>query len=60
MLSVLLDAQILENLRPETAAELFPAAVLGQRRGPLPSTNQQVPTFARLEGAAMAGEETAA
>lgn len=56
---VLLEAQILENLRPESFAKLLAAAMLWQDRGPVPATDQQVAAFAWLEGAAVAGEETA-
>ena len=57
---VLLEAQILENLRPESFAKLLAAAVLRQDRGPVRATDQQVAAFAWLEGAAVAGEETRA
>ena len=47
------------RISTKSFAKLFAAAVLWQDRGPVPATDQQVAAFAWLEGAAVAGKETA-
>src|SRR2546426_9778590 len=56
-MSSLPQSEILENFQPQSLAELLPAAMLRQDRGPLAMADQQMAASSLFKGAALAGQE---
>src|SRR5437763_3136920 len=56
-MSSLPQSEILENFQPQSLAELLPAAMLRQDRGPLATADQQMAASSLFKGAALAGQE---